>query len=46
MGRAVLRQNLGEVDLEGVLIQADSLHTQEAVLRQLKEQEADFYLTV
>jgi len=26
--RAVLRQLLGELDLEGVLIQADALHTQ------------------
>jgi hypothetical protein len=27
--RAVLRQLLGELDLEGVLIQADTLHTQQ-----------------
>ncbi len=27
-GRAVLRQLLGELKLEGVLIQADALHTQ------------------
>jgi len=27
--RAVLRQLLGELDLEGVLIQADALHTQQ-----------------
>ncbi len=27
---AVLRQLLGELDLEGVLIQADALHTQQA----------------
>jgi len=26
--RAVLKQLLGELDLEGVLIQADALHTQ------------------
>ena len=26
--RAVLRQLLGELDLEGVVIQADALHTQ------------------
>ena len=26
--RAVLRQLLGDLDLEGVLIQADALHTQ------------------
>jgi len=26
--RAVLRQLLGELDLEGMLIQADALHTQ------------------
>lgn len=27
--RAVLRQLLGELELEGVLIQADALHTQQ-----------------
>ena len=31
--RAVLRQLLGELDLEGVLIQADALHTQRPFLR-------------
>jgi predicted transposase YbfD/YdcC len=30
--RAVLRQLLGELDLEGVLIQADALHTQKPFL--------------
>jgi predicted transposase YbfD/YdcC len=30
--RAVLRQLLGELDLEGVLIQADALHTQRPFL--------------
>ncbi len=29
--RAVLRQRLGELDLEGVLIQAEALHTQRPV---------------
>ncbi len=36
---------LGELDLEGVLIQADALHTQRR-FSQLKEQGADFLLTV
>jgi hypothetical protein len=30
--RAVLQKLLGELDLEGVLIQADALHTQQAFL--------------
>ena len=43
--RAVLRQLLGELDLEGVLIQADALHPA-PVFRHLKEQGADFLLTI
>ena len=44
--RAVLRQLLGELNLEGVLIQADALHTQKPFFDPLREQEADFLLTV
>jgi predicted transposase YbfD/YdcC len=44
--RTVLRQMLGELDLEGVVIQADALHTQRPFFRQLWEQGADFLLTV
>jgi predicted transposase YbfD/YdcC len=35
--RAVLRQLLGELDLNGVLIQADALHTQKPILRSLRK---------
>jgi len=44
--RAVLRQLLGELDLEGVLIQADALNNPAPVFRQLQEQGAGFLLTV
>jgi hypothetical protein len=41
--RAVVQKLLGELDLEGVLIQADALHTA-SVFRQFNEQGADFLL--
>jgi hypothetical protein len=37
--RAVLRQLLGELDLEGVLIQADALHTQKPFLGSSRSRE-------
>jgi predicted transposase YbfD/YdcC len=42
----VLKQLLGELDLEGVLIQADTLLTQRPLFQLLQEQGADFLLTV
>jgi predicted transposase YbfD/YdcC len=45
--RAVLRELLGQLDLEGVRIQADALHTRPPFFgQQLQEQGADFLLTV
>jgi predicted transposase YbfD/YdcC len=44
--RAVLRQLIGELDLEGVHIQADALQYSAPVFWQLQEQRADFLLTV
>lgn len=44
--RAVLQKLLGELDLEGVLIQADALHTQRSFFDSSRSRGADFLLTV
>lgn len=44
--RAVLKQLMGQLDLEGVLIQADALHTQQPFFSSSRSRGADFLLTV
>jgi len=44
--RAVLRQLLGKLDLEGVLIQAHALHTQRLVFGSSRSRVADFLWSV